>query len=484
VFSQIVPFDFPMDRIRELQPEGIVLSGGPASIYADGAPRLAADVLELEVPVLGICYGLQAMVHALGGRVAASPEREYGFAKIHIGQNDTLLEGVADESQVWMSHGDKVEELPDGFATLAHTTSCPHTVVRDATARLFGLQFHPEVHHTTHGNEILANFVMKVCRARPTWRMASFIESESAIIRKRVGDHRVLCAVSGGVDSTVLSVLLRHAIGDQLRCVLIDNGVMRHREAEKVCAQFRDHLGFEIEHIDAGGQFLEQLRGVIDPEQKRRRIGRKFIDVFLAELGPHDFLAQGTLYPDVIETVSTAGPSAHIKTHHNRVREVLELIEQGRVIEPLADLFKDEVRELGRELGIPEEVITRQPFPGPGLAVRILGEVTPERLEMLRQADVITNQEIRAAGLYESIWQSFPVLLPVQSVGVMGDDRTYEYCIAIRAVHSVDGMTADWVRLPYDLMARISNRIINETRGINRVVYDISSKPPSTIEWE
>ena len=484
VYSQIVSFDYPIDKIRELRPEGIVLSGGPASIYAEGAPRLAREVLDLGVPALGICYGLQAMAHTLGGRVISSPFREYGFARLHIDQADPLLEDVADESQVWMSHGDRVEQLPEGFVTLARTANCPHTIVRDGARPLYGLQFHPEVHHTTHGNQILENFVLKICAAKPTWRMSSFVESETAKIRERVGDRRVLCAVSGGVDSTVLSVLLHRAVGDQLRCVLIDNGVLRHREAEQVCAQFRDELGFEIELINASREFLELLRGIVDPEEKRRRIGRKFIELFLAELDPEDFLAQGTLYPDVIETVSTAGPSAHIKTHHNRVEEVLELIRQDRVIEPLAELFKDEVRALGDALGIPQSVLWRHPFPGPGLAIRILGEVTSERLEMLRKADVITIEEVRAAGLYDSIWQCFPVLLPIQTVGVMGDERTYEYTVAIRAVHSVDGMTADWCRLPYEVLARISNRIINETRGINRVVYDISSKPPSTIEWE
>jgi GMP synthase (glutamine-hydrolysing) len=484
VFSQIVPFDHPVEKIRAMKPEGIILSGGPASIYADGAPRLARKVLELGVPVLGICYGLQAMAHEMGGRVAASPLREYGFAKIRIAEPNGLLTDVGDESQVWMSHGDKVEALPPGFVAMASTANCPYTVVRHGERPLFGLQFHPEVHHTTHGAQILSNFVLNICRAAPAWKMSSFIETEKARIRERVGGRRVLCATSGGVDSTVLAVLLHQALGDRARCVFIDNGVLRRDEAPQVADRFREHLGFEIEVIDASDKFLENLAGVADPEEKRRRIGRAFVEVFLPLLGPDDFLAQGTLYPDCIETHSTAGPSAHIKTHHNRVQEILDLCRQDRVIEPLADLFKDEVRALGEVMGIPRTILWRQPFPGPGLAVRILGEVTRDRLELLRKADAITVEEIRNAGLYESIWQSFAVLLPVQSVGVMGDERTYEYTAAIRAVHSVDGMTADWVRLPYDLLARLSNRIINEVRGINRVVYDISSKPPSTIEWE
>lgn len=484
VYSQIVPYNHPIEKIRELNPEGIILSGGPASIYAENAPQLSSEVLDLGVPVLGICYGLQAMTRVLGGRVAASNLREYGHANLEIGKTDTLLDGVPNDSRVWMSHGDHVEEPPPGFTTLASTKNCPHTAVRDEAGRLFGLQFHPEVHHSEHGVKILENFVRSVCGAKADWRMASFIETQIEEIRKRVGDRRVLAAVSGGVDSTVLSMLLHKAIGDRLHCVLIDNGVLRHEEAQQVRQQFHDHLGFDIDLIDASHEFLTRLSGVVDPEEKRRIIGRTFIDVFMSQLGDEDFLAQGTLYPDVIETVSTAGPSAHIKTHHNRVEEVMELVRQDRVIEPLQDLFKDEVRELGKELGIPHDILWRHPFPGPGLAIRILGEVTPARLSMLRKADVITIEEVRKAGIYDEIWQLFTVLLPVQSVGVMGDERTYENVAAVRAVTSVDGMTADWYRMPYDVMGRIANRIINETPGINRVTYDISSKPPSTIEWE
>jgi GMP synthase (glutamine-hydrolysing) len=485
VYTEIVPCHTPLARLREMKPEGIVLSGGPASVYAPGAPQLDRGVLELGVPVLGICYGLQAITHVLGGQVIRAPEkREYGHAMVEIAApDDPFWEGLGKRQRVWMSHGDHVARLPRGFKVIGSSPSCPVAVLRHATKPIYGVQFHPEVHHTAHGDRILRNFVVGVCGCKTDWKMRNFVERTIEELRESVGNRRVVCAVSGGVDSTVLATLLYRAIGKQLHCVFVDNGVLRKDEGPQVLAMFRS-IGVQVQFSRSAGRFLKLLRGVSDPERKRKIIGRTFIHVFFDHLKPGDLLAQGTLYPDVIESVSTKGPSATIKTHHNRVKEVLQLIEEGRVIEPLKELFKDEVRAVGAELGLPKEVLWRHPFPGPGLAIRILGAITPERLRVLREADAIYLEEMKKAGVYYDVWQAFAVLLPVKAVGVMGDERTYENVIALRSVDSVDAMTADWSHLPYDLLGRVSNRIINEIKGVNRVVYDVSSKPPSTIEWE
>lgn len=497
VYAELHPFNFPIQEIRRLNPKGIILSGGPSSVYDTGAPHSSPELFDLHIPILGICYGLQVIAYQLGGEVDLSAKREFGRAEVTIDDTSDLFLGFNGHTTVWMSHGDALTQLPSGFERIGHSVNSPICAIRNKEKSIYGVQFHPEVVHTERGRDILKNFLFAICGCCGGWNAGSFIEEEIDEIRTMVGNENVVCALSGGVDSSVLAVLLHKAIGDQLYCIHIDTGLMRKGESAQVVKMFRDVYNVKLDHIDASGIFLSRLKGVTDPEQKRKTIGLTFIEVFEQEakkIGPPErlksfsragnatFLAQGTLYPDVIESTSFRGPSAKIKTHHNvgGLPEKMHL----KLIEPFRELFKDEVREVGRRLGLPEEFIVRHPFPGPGLAVRIIGEITKEKLAVLRDADDIFVEELRKAGLYESIWQGFAVLLPVQSVGVMGDSRTYENVIALRAVTSLDGMTADWAHLPNDLLARVSSRITNEVRGVNRVVYDISSKPPSTIEWE
>jgi GMP synthase (glutamine-hydrolysing) len=488
VYSEIHPFNLPVAKIREMAPRGIILSGGPASCYAPDAPRISNEVYELGVPILGICYGTQLTALQFGGKVAAAERREYGRATVKVTQPGDLFHGfgAGEEIPVWMSHGDRVESLPAGFEVIGESANCPAAAVAAPGRKFWGIQFHPEVAHTPRGTEILANFLFRICQAEPSWTMAGFAGEAIAAISAKVGTAgRAVCGLSGGVDSSVAAALVLRAMGARLTCIFVDTGLQRAGEAAQVESLFRDAFKADLRVVDASERFLGKLAGVTDPEQKRKIIGREFIAVFEEEarkVGGAEFLVQGTLYPDVIESVSFKGPSATIKSHHNvgGLPERMHL----KLIEPLRELFKDEVRALGAELGLPRHVLWRQPFPGPGLAVRVLGEVTRARCDVLRAADVIIEEEIRNAGLYESIWQSFGVLLPVRTVGVMGDERTYADVLALRAVHSRDGMTADWVPLPYDLLAAISSRIVNEVKGVNRVVYDISSKPPATIEWE
>ncbi|RMH22966.1 MAG: glutamine-hydrolyzing GMP synthase [Gemmatimonadetes bacterium] len=487
VYSEIHPPDRDLEWIRAWRPTGIILSGGPASVYGKEVPRVDAGVLELGVPVLGICYGMQWMAWACGGRVEPG-RREYGRADLTVVEPDELFEGFepGETTPIWCSHGDHVDAPPPGFRTLASTETLPVAAMRADDRPLFAVQFHPEVAHTPRGGELLSNFLFRVCGCRPTWTAGAFIDATVERIRERIGDATAICGLSGGVDSAVAAALVHRAIGDRLTCIFVDNGVLRKHERENVERTFRKHMGIRLVVADAADEFLAALEGVEDPEEKRRRIGHVFIDVFRrvaeAEGTGARFLVQGTLYPDVIESLSAGGPSDTIKTHHNVGGLPDDL--PFELVEPLRELFKDEVRQVGRELGLPEEFIRRHPFPGPGLAIRVLGPVTRERLDVLRDADEIYLDEIQRAGLYDDIWQAFAVLLPVRSVGVMGDARTYEHVVALRAVTSRDGMTADWFPFPHDVLARISSRLINEVRGVNRVCYDVSSKPPATIEWE
>jgi GMP synthase (glutamine-hydrolysing) len=498
VYSEIARFDTPADEIGALKPNGIILSGGPASVYDKGAPQIDPEIFSLGIPILGICYGLMLMAHHLGGKVVFTGRREYGAGSLHINNGSELFDGLGNHLDVWNSHGDEVTALPKNFRSVGTTEGCDFAAVEDRQRKLYGLQFHPEVAHTPRGREILQNFLFRICHCAMDWTMGSFIEEACARVRKQVGDQKVVLGLSGGVDSSVTAALLHKAIGDQLTCIFVNNGLLRAREEDVVQRVFGENFHVRLKYVDASERFLSLLKGVTDPETKRKLIGNEFIKVFqhaTEELleqdrqnkarkhGGYKFLAQGTLYPDVIESVSIGGNPAHvIKTHHN-VGGLPEKM-HFELVEPVRQLFKDEVRQVGRQLGLPKEIVYRQPFPGPGLAVRILGEVTPERLSILREADTIVQSEMEAADWYYKVWQSFAVLLPVQSVGVMGDQRTYENTIVLRIVQSQDGMTADWVRLPYELLARISSRISNEVKGVNRVCYDISSKPPSTIEWE
>ena len=486
VYSEIVPFGTPAAEIARRQASGVILSGGPMSVAEAGAPRCDPAVFDLGVPVLGICYGMQLMTDVLGGTLTRSAHREFGHADVTVGAGGRLFEGLTRSLKVWASHGDSVASAPPGFAVVASSSTAPVVAIECVDRGLYGLLFHPEVVHTQHGADLLRTFAIDVCGCRGDWTMASFVDETVARIRAQVGETgRVVCGLSGGVDSTVAALLVYKAIGDRLTCIFVDNGLLRENEAAQVEDRFRNRMKLPLVTVDATSRFLARLAGVTDPERKRKIIGAEFIDVFedtAKEIGEFDFLAQGTLYPDVIESVSVVGPAAPIKSHHN-VGGLPERM-RFRLVEPLRQLFKDEAREVGVSLGLDEDFVWRQPFPGPGLAVRLLGEITAPRLALLRRADAVVQDEIRKAGWYRRLWQSFAVLLPVQSVGVMGDERTYEHTIAIRAVESKDGMTADWARLPHDLLARISSRVVNEVKGINRVVYDISSKPPSTIEWE
>ncbi|MGQ9571022.1 MAG: glutamine-hydrolyzing GMP synthase [Thermodesulfovibrionales bacterium] len=485
VYSEIFPFDASLEKIKNFNPKGIILSGGPSSVYDNNAPIPDEKIFELGIPILGICYGMQLMVYLFGGKVAKATQREYGKATLIIVNKMGLFKGIPKQTTVWMSHGDMIERTPKDFKTLAHTSNSPVAAIANNKKGFYAIQFHPEVVHTEKGIEIFKNFIFRICGCSPTWTMKSFIETVTEDIRERVRDKKVVCGISGGVDSSVTAVLVHKAVKNQLICIFVNNGVLRLGEAKKVEETLKRHFHMDINCVDASMRFLKKLKGVIDPEMKRKIIGNEFIKVFESEARKFKgvkFLAQGTLYPDVIESIPFKGPSATIKSHHN-VGGLLKRM-RLKLIEPLRELFKDEVRLLGKELGIPDEIINRHPFPGPGLAIRVIGEVTQERCDILRKVDAIVLEEIKRAGFYNELWQAFAVLLPIKSVGVMGDERTYENVIAVRAVKSLDGMTADWARLPYEVMEKISNRIINEVKGINRVVYDISSKPPSTIEWE
>lgn len=487
VYCEIHPYNYSLDKIKKFNPKGIILSGGPSSVYDENAPQIPKELFSLGIPSLGICYGMQLMSHVLGGKVESSARKEFGRASVNINNISGLFEGFdcSENLDVWMSHGDKVTEIPEGFIKIASTENCAFAAVMNPELNFWGVQFHPEVVHTNKGEKILGNFLFSICNCSSSWNMKSFIETQIEEIRQKVGNKTVICGLSGGVDSSVAAVLLNKAIGNQLKCIFVNNGLLRAGEAEKVQKIFRENYQIDLIYVDAEERFLNKLKDVSEPEKKRKIIGYEFIEVFEEEskkIKNAEFLAQGTLYPDVIESVSFKGPSATIKSHHNvgGLPEKMNL----KLIEPFRELFKDEVRLVGKELGMPDEIINRHPFPGPGLGIRVIGDVTKEKLDILRKADTIALEEIKKAGIYNQIWQAFVVLLPVKSVGVMGDERTYENTAAVRFVDSIDGMTADWSKVPYEVLAVISNRIINEVKGINRVVYDITSKPPGTIEWE